>query len=283
MKHEANKELFISRDSVITYNELVEALKKINADKCDVLFVHSDISFGVPKTGLKRKELKEILVDALLETGVPTIMFPTFTFSFCNRENYDVENSPTAMGMLPDYVRTRTDAVRSDDPIMSVAILGDARGFEHMDGKSSCGTGGIFHQLHNSGKKVKFLFFGTSVTKCFTYLHYVEEIKDVPYRYHKDFSGKIIENGVERDSEVSVFVRYKDVIPTLPAEFESEMLSKGIEKKIALGNSWLSAVEEDTAYEYIGSLIDNNIYVFSILPESGNLIPEYTYGNVTTM
>ncbi len=281
--HDEELAVFESKDGIVTYGQIVEALNACGAGACDVLFVHSDINFGIPITGLKRRELKEIMVDVLKELEVDTIIFPTFTFSFNNKEDYDIQNSHTKMGMLPEYVRTREDATRSDDPIMSVAIIGNSSGLLHMSGKSSCGTGGIFHQLHNSGKNVKFLFFGTSVMKCFTYLHYVEEIKQVPYRYSRDFKGKVIDDGVMRDSEVIVYVRYKDVTPTLPAYLEDEMIRKGIEKKTSLGNSFVSCVDEKTAYEYICSIIDNNLYEFAIMPETGELIKEYTYGNVTTM
>ena len=245
--------------------------------------MHSDISFGLPVNGLKRKEMKEVMLDVLSETGVKTLIFPTFTFSFCNHEDYDIQNSPTKMGMLPEFVRSTQDIIRTDDPILSVAIRGDSTGLERMNGRSSCGTGGIFHQLRNSGKDVKFLFFGTSVTKCFTYLHYVEEIKKVPYRYTKKFEGKVIDNGVVSDRSIDLFVRYKGVVPTLPENMESDYLKRGIELKVSIGNSWISSVKEDMAYQYISELIDKNKYIFSILPETGEFIEEYEYGNVTTM
>lgn len=282
MRHDDAKVIFRNPDGVVTYGDIVNTLLKVGADDCDILFVHSDVSFGVVEKGIKRKELKEILVDALLDTGVKTIMFPTFTFSFCNKEAYDVENSPTAMGMIPDYVRKREDAHRTDDPIMSVAILGDKTGFEKMSGSSSCGEGGIFHQLHTCGKKVLFLFFGTVVTKCFTYLHYVEEMKKVKYRYTKEFTGDVISQGEREQKKVQVYVRYKDVIATLPSGFSDDLEKNGIMKQEKLGNSSVSIVDERKSFEYIGNLIDNNPYVFSILPD-GELVEEYTYGNVVTM
>lgn len=282
MRHDENKVIFRNTDSVVTYGNILQTLLDLGADDCDVLFVHSDISFGMVEKGIKRKELKEILVDVLLDTGVRTIMFPTFTFSFCNREDYDIENSPTPMGMLPDYVRKRSDAHRTDDPIMSVAILGDTTGFEKMTGDSSCGKGGIFHQLHTCGKKVRFLFFGTVVTRCFTYLHYVEEIKQVKYRYLKEFEGDVIADGKRQKREVQVYVRYKDVIATLPADFSEGLEKNGILKQKKIGNSSISVVDEKKSFAYLCDMIDSNPYGFSILPE-GELKKEYTYGNVVTM
>lgn len=283
MKYKASKQLFEYQGREITYGDIVSALHKVRADECDILFVHSDISFGHIAGGMKRKELMDALVGALLEMDDSTIMFPTFTFSFCNREDYDRELSRTAMGMLPEYVRKRPDAYRTDDPIMSVTMLGDRTGFEGMDGESSCGIGGIFHQLHRSGKQVKFLFFGTSPMKCFTYLHYVEEIKQVPYRYTRKFTGNIITDGKAVSKSVNVYVRYKDVQATLPAGFYDDLLHGGIAKATVLGGSEITLVDERKAYEYISGLIDRDPYVFAILPVSGVLEKEYTYGGVTTM
>ncbi len=282
MKYSDETVVFNNGDNAITCGDFRKALADIEADKCDILFVHSDLSFGAMDRGLKRKELNDILLSLLKETGVKTLMFPTFTFSFCNKEDYDADESKTKMGMLPEYVRKLDEAHRTDDPIMSVAIIGDKTGFEQMSGTSSCGKGGIFHQLHGSGKKVKFLFFGTESTKCFTFLHYVEEIKQVPYRYSKDFSGKVRYNGNEKDVTVQVYVRYKGVVAVLPDDFADQLKNRGIMKRVEVGASAISAVDEDTAYEYICELIDEDPYIFSVLPE-GDLIKEFEYGNVTTM
>lgn len=283
MKHEENLVVFQTPEEEITYGKIVKTLYQLGTEDCDVLFVHSDISFGRVSKGIKRKELKEILVDAILETNVKTIVFPTFTFSYCNKEDFDIQNSKTAMGMLPEYVRTREDVVRSDDPILSVVILGESQGMEKMIGESSCGTGGIFHILHNSGKKVKFLFFGTQVTKCFTYLHYVEEIKNVSYRYAKPFLGKVIRDGKEEEKEIKLFVRYKGVCPTLPEDFAQQLIERNIMTHKELGLSSVSLVDEKESYQYISSLIDENPYVFAVMPETNELIKDYQYGNVVAM
>ncbi len=283
MDFKENKQVFVGNTGVVTYGDICSALKSVDAGECDVLFVHSGISFGKLADGINRTEVKELLLSALEELGVKTLIFPTFTFSFCNKEDFDVQKSRSSMGMLPEYVRSRPGVYRTDDPIMSVAIIGDRTGFEHMTGISSCGEGGIFHQLHISGKKVKFLFLGTSVTKCFTFLHYVEEVMKVPYRYGREFRGKVIKDDQIEDKTVSVYVRYKGVVATLPKGFEEGLLNKGIEKKVFLGDSSISIVNEEEAFTYIVDLIKENQYVFSILPENGKLIKEYEYGNVTTM
>ena len=60
-------------------------MKKTGAEDCDVLFVHSEISFGALEKGVRRNEIKEILVDAIKELHVKTLIFPTFTYSMLGR------------------------------------------------------------------------------------------------------------------------------------------------------------------------------------------------------
>lgn len=101
MKREENLKLFQDREkNWITYGDLVRAMKEVKADDCDALLIHTDLSFGLPTRELKRKELVEVLYDAICELGVKTLIFPTFTFSYGNREDFDVKNTKCKMGML---------------------------------------------------------------------------------------------------------------------------------------------------------------------------------------
>lgn len=283
MKHDENKVLFHGQNEEVTYGKIVSTMKRIGADQCDVLFIHSEISFGRLEKGIKRTEIKQLLLDAIKELNVKTIIFPTFTFSFCNQQTYDRDHSSTAMGMLPEYVRKLPDAVRSDDPILSVAILGEKEGFDKMIGKSSCGEGGIFHILHKSNKKVKFMFFGTSPLMCFTYLHYVEECVNVPYRYLRRFKGNVIEDGMEKEKEIELYVRYNGVTATLPAGFMQELVQRGIVRVENIGDSEISVADEKTSYEYIYEMLKKNPYICAIMPEDDKMTKEYIYGDVTTM
>ena len=105
MRRAADLKLFQDRDkNWVTYGELVQAMRDVKADDCDVLLVHTDLSFGLPTRELKRKELVAVLYDAICELGVKTLVFPTFTFSYGNREDYDVKNTKCKMGMINEYV-----------------------------------------------------------------------------------------------------------------------------------------------------------------------------------
>ncbi len=280
-----NIEMFTDNTGKIyTFSDVVNALREVGADKCEVLFVHSELSFGVPCKGLKRKDFIELMYLAIKELGVKTLIFPTFTFSFSNYEDFDIANSKSKMGVLTEYVRKLPDSLRSCDPLMSVSLIGENKKLIENLGKSSVGTDSIFDKLHNT-ENVKFLFFGTEIGQCFTHMHYVEERLNVPYRYNMDFSGNIIDlDGKIRNDTYTLFVKYRDIIPIVPDSFEDELIKEGIYKKVSLGNRHVGCFTEKESYEVTERWLKNDISCF--LGEQYDARPfvkEYTYGNVTTV
>ena len=82
--------LFIDKDHVsYTADDVLKKLKDIGADDCETLFIHSDVMFGSPGPGFNRKEYLYILYEVLESLKVKNIIAPTFTYSFCNHEDFD--------------------------------------------------------------------------------------------------------------------------------------------------------------------------------------------------
>ncbi|MEC4566069.1 AAC(3) family N-acetyltransferase [Paenibacillus sp. CMAA1739] len=201
-----NIKLFKDHNEVwYTGEDILNKLKEVGAHECDVLFVHTDVAFGIINPGLKRKQYLGCLYEILQELNVGTLVFPAFTFSFCNKEIYDVKNSRTFMGALNEYIRNQPGVVRSIDPILSMISAGDkANLFDHI-GKNSLGINSAYDILHQQ-ENVKFLFFGAEIGECFTYIHYVEDIMRVPYRFDMSFSGAIIdEEGNRFEDEYKLY------------------------------------------------------------------------------
>lgn len=285
MKHESNMKLFqYGENRWVTYKDIVDALEKVGANQCDVLLLHTGITFGKLEKGLKRSDIVAILYDAITELQVKTLIFPTFTFSFCNNQTFDIKNSKTRMGMLNEYARKLPLAIRSKDPLMSVCVIGEDKNLIRTEGNISLGKGSFFDNLHQT-KNVKILFFGARIEDCYTYQHYIEEKLRVPYRYDKKFTGKIIlENGMEYEDTYTLYVKYKDIIPVTPPEFEEELIQRKILKKVSVGNSFISCFSEIDAYNETKRWIENDINAFLAEPYNTKpLIKEYQYGNVTTV
>ena len=262
-----------------TVNDITSTLTSIGAHDCDVLFVHTDISFGIPNPLLKRKGYLECLFKSIENLGVRTLVFPSFTYSFCNNEVFDVKNSKTSMGALIEYIRTNKDVVRSIDPLLSFITIGKNKNLFDGDlGNNSLGEGSAFDRLHNT-EGVKFLFFGAEFEEYFTYVHYVEKMLNVPYRFDKSFSGKIIDyNGKVYDDQHYIHTQCGGVKLKNYAQMKSELIIDGTLKAKRLGNLEVVTISEKDAYSAIYNRITNNINSFVEPFSQKDLTHQYTFG-----
>lgn len=251
--------LFHSAQGDVTNTFMVEKLREVGAADCDVLYIHTDMTFGLPIKGMKRSEMLGALLEVIEELGVATLVFPTFTFSFCNDEVYDVQNSKTAMGALNEFVRKTGKGVRSLDPLLSVYVLGNPLNLVDNLSNSSIGIGSNYDSLHHCGKNVKFLFFGADMCACFTYGHYMEAVVKSPYRYDKLFGGTIIDNGVEHHGEERyLFSTYANCrLNHIPVVYNA-MLAKNQLQMATVGDSIFCCFKETDAYTTISELLSEN-------------------------
>lgn len=268
----------------VTCDDVRKALRDVKAEQCKVLFLHTELSFGRPAPGLKRAQLCDALLQIVRELGVETLVFPTFTFSYGNREDFDVRTTPTKMGMLNEYVRKLPEAVRSVDPMMSVAILGKNKDLLDITGVKSLGEGSIFDNLHHT-EDVRFLFFGTRLGMCGTHMHYVEEALRVPYRYDMDFYGKVTDHAgnIHEDHRI-LFVKYRDIQPCVPLSFEEMLMDKGVLEHTTLGSNHVFSITEEDTYREVANALRANVNAFLAEPyDTHPFVKEYHYGNVTTV
>jgi len=224
---------------------LQDALRNCGAHDCDVLFVHAGINFGSPIA--RRTELLQVLTDTLLHLGPRTVCFPTFTFSFVNRETFDPQNTPSRMGVLSEFFRKLPGVVRSADPLMSIAATGDSAKSLTAVGSQSCGENSSFHHLSQTAG-VRFLFFGVRPQDCFTYMHFLEWTVHAPYRYNRDFHGMVIRDGQPLPATATLFVRHPNVFPGPGnAAYEQRLADSGIMRSQPFGDNIIHCVPETSA------------------------------------
>lgn len=98
--------LFTNDNVEYTEDDIYRALMEVGAADCETIFLHSDIMLGTPAKGFKRGEYVKAFYNAVARLGVKNLIVPTFTYSFCNNENYDVKNRPTCR--LSEKLLTKT-------------------------------------------------------------------------------------------------------------------------------------------------------------------------------
>lgn len=273
--------LFIDKNGRGYHAEDVHvALREIGAGDCETLFIHSELMFGRAPEDFNRKEYLSILYETIKEVGAKNIIVPTFTYSFCNQEEYDVRASRTSMGALSEFVRRQEGRYRTHDPLLSISVpLCLKEKFEKI-GNHSLGEGSAFDILHGMDG-VKFLFFGAKQGECFTYVHYVEKMLDVPYRFDMSFCGKVIdERGTEREKEQIIHTRcYGVKLPESYEYFEERLIEEGYVRKRQLGDSFVSCLSEADAYrQIIGAIKENPNYFVPDGYTENDLLHQYAMG-----
>ncbi|HEY8258071.1 MAG TPA: DUF4910 domain-containing protein [Gemmatimonadales bacterium] len=191
--------------SDFTRDQLASALRSAGVGPGDILFLHVDLDrLGTMEGGelpaARSRLVHEAVREVLGQEG--TLLVPTYSFSFCRYEAFDVQQTPTRGGPWSptadflEYVRTLPGTIRSADPIHSVAGQGP-RARELLDAVApTCfGSGSVFDRLIRAGGKVCTLGLGLDEA---TVRHHSEEMAAVPFRYKKLFTGRISDRGVTR-------------------------------------------------------------------------------------
>jgi aminoglycoside 3-N-acetyltransferase len=268
----------------VTSDDLRAALDCVRANDCSLLYMHSGLSFGLPNPALSRAELLNTIYHAVCALGVPTLCVPTFTFSFCNGQDYDVENSKSQMGALNEYIRRQPEAIRSVDPLMSVAMIGQDRDLVENLGKESIGANSTFDKLSRK-HRVKFLFLGVHLGDCFTYMHHLEWAAKVPYRYNREFRGKIIQAGRTTEDTYTLFVRYHNVKPNNASHIYGRLLEqRGLMRSFPVGDTMVSCVGESEAREvYVDLLRQDPNYFIEVPFNSQQADPSFLVNNMVAL
>ena len=274
--------MILFNDSVghaCTDHDLGKCLLDVGAADCETLFIHSDIMFGIPAKGFRRTELLETLYQAVASLKVSNVIIPTFTYSFCNHENYDVLNSKTSMGSFNEYYRKKENRYRTHDPLLSLSVPASLKALFENVSEHSLGIGSGLDIVHHM-KNVKFLFLGADMASCFTYVHYVEKMLDVPYRFDMPFEGDIIdENGTILKRTQYIHTQCAGVqLPERYDYFENDLLYKGKLQKAQYGDKFISCISEIDAFEEIAHNIEMNKFYYLAKPyRDKDLAHQYTY------
>ena len=171
---------------MIGQNELIAGFQETGLKAGDTVLVHSSYkSFGGVDGG------PQTVIDVLLELLTPegTLIMPTFNFDFNKGQPWDVRTTPSQMGVLTELVRTDPRAKRVFHPFYSFAIIGKyADELTRERYKSSYERSSVFGKLRDLDGKI--MIIGLDYTHSLTFVHHVEQMEGVDYRFIKAFSGR---------------------------------------------------------------------------------------------
>jgi aminoglycoside 3-N-acetyltransferase len=241
--------LFIGKNNeIVNTDQVLSCLLGLGVKKGDNIMIHSDLSV-LGRLCLSGNNAGNRFLSALVNVfkkavGVKgTIIMPTFSYSFLKGETYDVKNSPSTAGILTEFFRKQKGVVRTQNPDLSFAVWGNNKRYftEHL-GKSSFGKGSVFDRFNKKGGKI--ILFGPFFGGKATFMHHIEEMCGVSYRYKKIINGFILDKGKRTRWQNEHNTRMPGrQIAVDGRKFIASIRKKGILKETYLGDKLIQAVD----------------------------------------
>jgi len=253
----------------------------------NTLFLHSEINSYLLS---KNCDLKKFYYLSEYRNGILNSFFseinslfnsanfwvPSFNYDFCVSGIYDIQSSPSQLGVFSEFFRSDLADWRTSIPIFSIAGIGTNVQIECDSNLiDPFGENSIFGELvSQNGCLVN---YGSSFSP--TFIHYIERLHNMGplYRYDKFFSGKVIDG----DSSQSIIVNYHVIPKTLSIKYDtdkilSDLLKNGIAISLFGDNGYL--VDAAKMLEFCLLRLDDNPFyllkdetIISISPILENL------------
>jgi aminoglycoside 3-N-acetyltransferase len=178
-------------------DSLLSDLLSLGVRPGGVLLVHASLRSLGPLPGAGSPAARaETVIQALLDVLGPggTLLFPALSYETVNQQQpvFDVRATPSCVGALPEYFRTRAGTLRSIHPTHSVCGVG-RRAAELLAGHeldtTPCGEHSPFARLPGVDGQVLFLGCGMRPN---TSMHAIEEHVLPPYLFGDPLEYQII-------------------------------------------------------------------------------------------
>jgi aminoglycoside N3'-acetyltransferase len=191
----AGRHFIANRFRAFTPADLQRRLEALGLARGDTILVHSSFDAFEGFQG-KPSEVIALLQQLVGADGL--VMMPTMTFTGSAIEQarlnrvFDVQRTPSRMGLLSELFRRSAGVVRSVHPTHPVAIWGDdaaAVAADHHLAATPCGAGTPFEQLLRRDGKIVLLGTGIGVL---TFYHALEEFLEAELPL-KPFTTEVFE------------------------------------------------------------------------------------------
>lgn len=260
----------------VSYDEILASLRDIGIEAGDLIYVASFLGIlGSSET------MVDDAINALLESVGPegTVVVPTFNFEFCRGEDFDPATTPSITGALSEALRKRPAARRTvHPPFHSVAAIGKyADAIADIRSTSSFAKESVFHWLYL--QNAKHVLLGCSYAEGVAHFHWLEEMFQVPYRYWKQFRGRVKIDGRVEELPYYMYVRRLDIdvdwgnnVDTLGAEFEEA----GLVREAKLGYGKVKSFSLSDFHDFMAPRFESDKLVLVKDEARAHYTPAYT-------
>lgn len=178
----------------LSHKMAIKDLRALGIRKNGVLLVHASLrSLGKVEGGAET--IIRALFHVLGKQG--TLLFPALSFKSvsANSPFFDVVETPSCIGALPEYFRQRKGTIRSLHPTHSVSGRGKKAQellSDHHKDTSPCGQHSPFHKLPHYDGQILFIGCGLQPN---TSMHALEELIEPPYLFGDTTTYEITDTG----------------------------------------------------------------------------------------
>ena len=243
--------------------ELLNAFLKVGIKKKDSLFITTNLGLlGVPQTNNKKfmltssKWLMENLRQIIGSQG--NIFVPTYSYSFAKKKKFSPTKTRADIGYFPNFFLKHKGIARSSDPMMSIAGYGpNAKAILSKLPNTSFGKDCVFERLLKI-KNLKCCNVGLGVN-WIPFLHYLDWLNKVPFRFNKKFFGYTQIGRVIKKIEWNFFARYlRGETISNGYRIGRKALKKKLYKKTRIGKSVIYVINYKKFFYFSKKLTKNN-------------------------
>lgn len=145
------------------------------------------------------KETPGRILEAMIDFAGKnkTLILPAYTLSFASTRIFDLVRTKSDIGALPDQAIAHPGLRRLPKPMNSYMVCGPrADEFLSLACSTAWGQDGAFGWMTRVDARICIL--GVPWEEACSLYHHAEELERVPYRYHKRFTGRYFEDGVQK-------------------------------------------------------------------------------------
>jgi aminoglycoside N3'-acetyltransferase len=198
-----------------------------------IIVVYSGIwTFG-HRLGVHPADLPRALLEAMLDVMSPsqTLLLPSYTYAYARTRRYSPGTAMPETGILPIAMLRELQPVRTASALNSFLAVGpESHSLAAIQGETIWGKGSL--KAHFEERHARMVVLGLPWKDACGFLHRIEEVCNVPYRYHKTFYGNWVDADGERPWAETMFVRPLELLPVFRWAMVDELLrSRGRVRK----------------------------------------------------
>lgn len=221
------------------------------------ILLHTDIAkIGLLK-GIKNYDSIIESYSEFFENSLTnrTFLIPTFNYDFDKSRIFDLRTDLGQVGAFSKYYSKKFPNLRTRTPIFNFVIKNNFEKFK-LDPRDNCfGEGSTFDTLKLKDGYV--MMIGNNRN---TFVHYIEEVFSVGYRYTKKFNGIVKYNNISQDVNLHFKVRPRNNVVIYNEQDLIEGQREGVISKSSFGNTEIMWYKANTYFDFIVNRLQKDEY-----------------------